>query len=223
MTADYSFKWIMAICRKHQFGEIQPDLFNKAVSTACDSYYDWLIGQLEQYKAGKPVPVVGAGMSTKISRWLMPLFHNPVIAVTSNIVVYPTDLDYHVALIDDASKKNIERIEYTKLSGRLGSKIDPVTDTSSPFYSEDDTGWLIYPTSVANVQVVYYSRPPEVVWGYTVNAQGRAIYNQGASVDPVFDDVSMRKVLARAIRLMGFSFTEPDWVAYGNEVKQGGE
>ena len=211
------------VCRKHQFGEIQPDLFNKSVSTAQDSFYDWLIGQLEQYKAGKPVPMVAVGMSTKISRWLLPLFHQPTLTVVSNVVAYPVDLDYQVSLIDSDTNRNIERIDYSKVAARLNSKIDPITDTSSPFYTEGATGWQIYPTSVANVKVTYYSRPPEVVWGYTLNSNGRGVYNPATSVDPVFDDVSMRKILARAIRLMGFSFTEPDWVEYGNQVKQGGE
>lgn len=227
MTIDYAFSWVKDICRKHQFGEIQPDLFNKALSTAQDSFYDWLIGQLEQYKPGKPVPNVAVGMSQKISQWLIPLkTSNYPVNINSGIALSPPDFDYLVLMTDDNNKK-IERIDDSKKPGRLNSKIDPITDGGNPFYTDynanGNLGWEIYPDTTSGIRITYYSRPVDVVWNYTINANGRAVYTSAGSVDPVFDDVSMRKILARTIRLMGFSFTEPDWVEYGNQAKQGGE
>lgn len=223
MTADYAFTWVKNVCRKNQFGEIQPEFFNSSVSTAQDNYYDWLIGFLEGYQYGKPVPKVAAGMSMKIARWLLPLkTNNEAVTVNAGIATCPLLMDYPLLVTDSANRK-VERIDDTKKPGRLNSKIDPITDASSPFLIEADGSWEIYPSSVTQIFVNYYKRPPAVIWGYTRNSNGRAVYNQATSTDPVFDDVSMRKVLARAIRIMGFSFTEPDWVEYGKEVKMGGE
>ena len=222
MTADYAYLFIQFVARKNQSGEITPKEYTYAVSSAQNSIYDFFIGRLEEYQFMKPVPRVALGQSQKIDGLLRPLkVSNSPLNVVAGLVTYPTDFDY-LALMTDVNGKNIPGIDDSKKPARLNSKIDPPT-TSNPFHVRGATGWEIYPaTGIAQVKVSYYKRPVDTVWNYTVNSNGRPVYNPVGSVHPVFNDVVMQKVLARALRILGFSFTLEDWKQFGEEtIKQG--
>lgn len=222
MTSDEAFRFIKFICRTSQSGVITPAQYGLAVSSAQNSFYDFLIGEIERYPMGKPVPPVAVGMSKKIARFLSPLkVPKEEIAVASGIAPYPATMDFAISM-EDASGGNISIVDDTKKSARIKSKLDPPS-TSQPFCVLSKTGFEVYPTTLDKVYLNYYFRPPNSVWGYDIDGNGREVYNAGTSVHPVFDDVAMQKVLARAIRLLGFSFTEEEWIQYGMAVKVGGE
>lgn len=222
MTADYAYGYLKFVCRKAQTGEIPPSQYTYSVSRAQRELYDWLIGQLEGYQPNKPVPRVAVGMGQKGSNFLLPLkISNLSIPVVAGIATRPGDFDYLVLMTDSLGRK-VERIDDSKKPGRLNSKIDPITDTSKPFFVEGELGWEIYPTSVTPVIVSYYFAPPNSVWGYTIGTNGRPVYEPSTSVAPVFSDVAMEKVLDRALEILGISFTEKDWVEYRQMEKQPG-
>jgi hypothetical protein len=223
MTADYAYALLQFISRKNQTGDITPSNYKYAVSLAQNGLYDYLIGQLEQQRYDKPVPKVGIGQNNKVASFLLPLkVTNEAVTGVAGVFTYPTTFNY-LSLMTDTSFKRIAILDDTKFPARYNSKIDPLTDTSSPFGRTTKTGWLIYPTTVTNILVSYYFRPPNTVWGFTLSSTGRKVYDQSTSVDPVFDDVAMTKVIGRACKILGISFKEEFLVEYGKEVQMVGE
>jgi hypothetical protein len=108
MTSDYAFGFLKAQARKNQTGGISPQEYTYWVSSAQNKVYDWLIGQLEQYQPGKPVPRVGVGMSAKVDIFLLPLkVVDASVTVTATVADYPDDLDYLVAMTTTAKKNDL--------------------------------------------------------------------------------------------------------------------
>jgi len=225
-----NYQFIQFLIRKNQTGNVTPTEYQLAYNTAQRDYYDMLLGRVEQFQYGKPVARIGLGMSSKIAKDLAPFkYTNTPISVTGGvspygggIALYPSNFHFLAAMFDTTYRK-VERIDDTKIAARLNSKIDPLSDTSSPFYIEDSTGWRVYPNGVSSVLISYYRLPVDIVWGYTVNSNGRAVYNSATSVQPEWDNPSNDEILGRAIRLMGVSFSDEDKVKFGEEVITRGE
>ena len=229
-NVDVGYKFVQFLIRKNQTGDVTPTEYQMSYNTAQRDYYDFLLGRVEQFNYGKPVARVGLGMSSKIAKDLAP-FKKMAVPLTvvggvapygGGIATYPADFHY-LASMTDTQYRKVERLDDTKISARLNSKIDPLTDTSSPFYVEDKAGWRVYPNGVASVLVNYYRLPLDVYWNFTVGANGRAVYNPIGSVNPEWDDASNDEILGRAIRLMGFSFSAEDKIKFGEEVITRGE
>lgn len=222
VNADRFYKIVQFIARKNQTGDLTPSEIGYAGSQAQNGYFDFLIGQLEQQQYGKPVPRVGVGMNAKVNTLLLPLkVTNALVTGIAGVYIKPANLNY-LSLMTDTSFRKVSILDDTKFPARYNSKITPLTDTSSPFGRTTDTGWLIYPTSLTQIYVSYYFRPPDIVWNYTIGSNGRSVYNPTGSVAPSFDDVGMVKVVADTCKIMGISFKEEFLIEYGKEVQTAG-
>jgi len=220
-NVDVNYRFLQFMARKNQIGQVTPQEYMLAYNTSQRYYYDFLLGKVQQFQYGKPVPRVGLGMSSKIAADLTPFkTDNEQIAVTSGIAPYPTNFKF-LALMIDTSGNKVERIDDQKKPSRFKSRIDPLTE-ANPFYIEGDTGWEIYPTTIANIVINYYTTPPDIVWGFDI-VNGRPVYNPATSVQPLWDDMSNDEIMARTCRLVGISFTEEQLVQYGEHAIKEGE
>ena len=220
MTADYAYKFLQFMARKNQVNQIKPAEFNFAMTQAQLEYYDSLVGIVQGFQNNKPTPRVGVGMNIKIDEALAPFKVNDLsVTVAANIAPYPPNYNY-LALMTDVNGKRIEYIADNKLPGRLNSKIDPPSDTGKSWYTVANTGWKIYPAGTnSSVNVTFYTNPQPIVWGFTLDVNGRPVYNPGTSTDPQFSDVELEnEVLPRAAKYLGFSFQSQNLVEYGKDV-----
>ena len=216
------YLFLQFLARKNQTTSISPNEFQYAFNTGQRQYMDFLIGSVEQFQYGNAAPRVGLGQSSKISRELAPFKVDSLsITVTGQLATYPTDFQF-LAVMKDTLGRKIERIDDAKLPSRLTSAIDTATDSTKSFYVESSLGWTIYPNTVSTVVVNYYKAAPDVVWGFTT-VGGRAVYNAGTSVQPLWDNNSLDDILGRAARILGISFSSPTLTNYGDSVINRGE
>jgi hypothetical protein len=222
MTIDYAYQFLQFLSRKNQTGTIQPAEFQFAINSGSRGNFDFLIGRVEQFQYSVNLPRVALGMSTKIAEDLAPFkITGTIISVTYTIATYPADF-YKLALMMDLNNKKIERIDDTRIPSRLNSVIDPFSESGKSFYTEADTGWKIYGIATS-IYVNYYRLPIDMVWGYTLDGQGRPVYDAGTSVQPEWSDAAMEEVLGRAAKILGISFEARNLVEYGEHVIQTGE
>ena len=116
----------------------------------------------------------------------------------------------------------VYRYEENRLASRLQDSIDPVNEENA-FYVEGNGVWNIYPASLANVKVKYLKVPTNVVWNYTLDGQGRPVYNPTGSVNPEWMDNDIDELIGRACKILGISIKENALVSYGQGVLQNGE
>lgn len=107
MTVQYAYGFLQFMARKNQVAQISPDEIGYALTAGQKGYYEYLLGFVQQFQPGRPVPTVAVGMNSKISTDLSPFkVESFTVAVAANIAPYPPDFRY-LALMMDTNNKGL--------------------------------------------------------------------------------------------------------------------
>jgi hypothetical protein len=221
MTVDQVYKILKFIVRKNQLGSLPPAEFEYAFNTAQRNYYDLLVGRIEQYRYGSPIPRIGLSMTDNLVTRLMPFQKTATLTVSGGLATKPNDFNKLLAMYTPNNYR-VYRIEEDRFAERIQDSIDPV-DEANAFYVEQKTNWRIYPTTLNNLTLKYLYVPINVVWGYTLDGQGRPVYNPATSVQPEWLENDYDEIIARAAKIIGVSLKDQLDIQYGNSVIQTGE
>jgi len=160
MTVDQVYNILKFIVRKNQLGSLPPAEYEYAFNTAQRNYYDFLVGRIEQYQYGRPIPRVGLNMTDNVVTRLMPFQKKSVLPITLGILTKPADLN-KISAIYTANNYRIYRIEENRFAERIQDSIDPV-DEANAFYIEEKSTLRVYPTTLANCTINYFTTPIDV-------------------------------------------------------------
>lgn len=133
-----------------------------------------------------------------------------------------------------SSATNVIRIRYTQqdsLYSFYNSTIDPIA--TNPVYLIKQTGFQFYPSTLGPVVLTYIKNAPTMTWAYTLDANGRPVYAPTATgatvtpstgtVQPVWDDVDLLEIIARALKLVGLNLQMGQIQQYANQITQQGQ
>lgn len=221
MTVDAVYRIMRFIARKNQLASLSPQDFQDSFNSAQRNYYDFLVGRLEQYRYDSPKPRVSLAMTDNVVSRLTPFQQTSTVTVTSGNATKPADFNKLLSMTTPNSYA-VYRYEENRLAQRLADSIDPVNEENA-FYVEDNGKWVVYPATITSVKVKYLKLPTNVVWGYTVDGNGRPIYNPSTSTDPLWMDNDIDELIGRACKILGISIKENALVSYGQGVLQNGE
>jgi hypothetical protein len=70
--------------------------------------------------------------------------------------------------------------------------------------------------------LTYVKDAPQIVWAYTT-VSGRPVYDSASSVQPVWDNVDLLEIIARALKLIGLNLQDGQLEQYANQVTQQGQ
>lgn len=222
MNINTAKNWFDYICNSYQKGNINGDEFNILFNQSQLLYYDFLIGHVEQFQNGRPVPRVGLGVEGVMSR-LAPFIKSTTIATASQNATKPATGDKFarlIAMYDDNNRK-IDRVEHDKRADRINSTVLP--PASNPFYVEYNTYWEIWPSAIANIKIDYLpQKPADAVWGH-VDTTGREVYDLGTSTDPLWYDTDISAILGRMLKGMGVVLDDAQIMNLGQSIINTGE
>lgn len=221
MTVDQVYNILKFIVRKNQLGSLPPSEFEYAFNSAQRNYYDLLIGRIEQYRYGSPVPRIALNMTDNVVARLMPFQKRSTLTITSGILTKPSDLN-KISAIYSANNYRIYRVEEDRFAERIQDSIDPI-DEANAFYIEEKSTLRIYPTTLTTCSFVYFTSPIDVKWNYTIDGSGRPVYNPTGSVQPVWLENDYDELIARAAKIIGVSLKDATPMQYGQQVIQTGE
>jgi len=221
MTVDQVYNILKFIVRKNQLGSLPPLEFEYAFNTAQRNYYDFLVGRIEQYQYGRPVPRVGLNMTDNVVTRLMPFQIKSTVAIASGILTKPVNLN-KISAIYTANNYRIYRIEENRFAERIQDSIDPV-DEANAFYIEEKSTLRVYPTTLTTCSLVYFTTPTDVKWNYTIDGSGRPVYNPTGSIQPIWLENDYDELIARAAKIIGVSLKDATPTQYGQQVIQTGE
>lgn len=228
MNIDFWYRLVQFICNKNQQGYITPANFNDIINSAQFSYLDYLFGLVQQYQPGKPIAKVEIGLSQTIRQILSAFIDKPsIITIDVNgLSPYPTDFQ-RVDAMYTVDMKRIKYVQQESLASYLCSRIDPVV--SKPIYLIESDGFQFYPNTTFNnvalssAKLSYVKTPTTIVWAFNPDANGRPIYDSVNSVDPLWYDLDMEDVVARALKLVGVNLQSAAIGQYATELKQIGQ
>lgn len=215
-------EWFDYITNKYQKGYFGGDEFNNLFNQSQLSYYDFLLGHIEQFQPGRPVPRIGQGVEAVTTR-LSPFIKRATVAVASQLASKPTSGNGFGRLIAmyDSNNVKIERVEHERKSGRISSEVLPVG--ANYFYTEYATQWEIWPASISSIKIDYYpQKPDDATWGYTTTS-GREVYAAGSSTNPLWYDTEIAAIMGRMLKAVGVILDDQQIMNYSQSVINNGD
>ncbi|MBK7883528.1 MAG: hypothetical protein IPJ81_06815 [Chitinophagaceae bacterium] len=223
MTVDFMYKLMLEIINKNQQGYLPPAGFNNYINQSSISYMSFLFGQTQQYSPGRPIARVELGMNEILAQRLAP-FVDPIYTLTINgsgVAPYPPNYEQIVAMFTNTGLQRIRYAEKDKIYSLANSVIDPVA--TNPIYSIQNNGFQFYPITLGNAKISYVKTPPEIIWAFILDDKGRAIYDAGNSVDPLWNDVDCLEIITRALAMVGVNLQSAAVIQYANQITKGGQ
>ena len=229
MTVDFAFQITNYILAKNLGqGNLNPQDFQNLINISQYSFLDYLLGEFQSYQGGRPVPKVQFGMNESVRQRLTP-FIKPVVSLTADVTgfaAYPTDYQQMDAMYDSTMNR-IRFVPQHKLYSFIYSVIDPIN--TNPIYIIENNGFRFYPNTNFNgtaspaALLSYVSTPPNIVYGFVLDGNGRYVYNPGTSVDPEWYDIDMAEIIARVLRMCGVNLQNQDVEKFAQEIKIQGQ
>ena len=218
---------------KAQNGYLSPSQFNTIINQAQTSYQNYLLGEFQQYQYGKSQSRIGYSQNENIRQRLTPLITEATLTISgSGKATYPADY-VQADAVRTTTFSRVKYIQQDSLYSYYNSKIDPIA--SNPVYLIEPTGFQFYPITLASAILTYVKNAPTMTWAYTLDVNNRPVYAPpgqvqppvqvpvSGSVNPVWDDVDLLEIIARALKLVGLNLKDGQVQQYANTVTQNGQ
>lgn len=217
---------MLRICRyainKSQNGYFSSSDFNLLVNQAQDSHLDYLVGEFQQYQYGRPQARVSYGQNSVIRQRVSPLIYGYNLSVDNNgFSKYPDDYLMTDAMFTFYGYNRVRYVQQDYLFSFYNSKIDPVN--RNPVYLIEDEGFKFFPSNIQSAKLSYLRKPTRIWWGYTLDVNGREVYDSTKSEQPVWSDLDILEIIARVLKLAGVNLKDGDVVSYANQITQMGQ
>ena len=206
---------------KAQNGYLTPSEFNLIINQAQVSYQDYLLGEFHQYQSGRAQARINYSQNENIRQRLSPLITEATLTIngTSGESPYPADYVQADTIITTAFKR-VRFVQQDSLYSYYNSEVDPIA--TNPIYLIEPSGFQFYPKTLGTALLTYVKDAPTIVWAYTI-VSGRPVYDSGASDQPVWADVDLLDIIARALKLVGVNLQAGQVEQYANQVTQQGQ
>jgi hypothetical protein len=216
---------IYRICQfainKDQGGYLPPSDFNLTINQAQDSYENYLLGEFQQYQIGRAQAMVNYSQNENIRQRLTPLIAQANLTIDSNgVAPYPTNFLQVDAMFKADEVSRIRFVQQERLYSNYSSQIDPIA--TNPIYLLESGQFQFYPKTLGAASVSYVKSAPDIVWAYTT-VSGRPVYNSATSVQPVWADVDLLEIIARALKIIGVNLQMGQVEQYANQVTNQGQ
>jgi hypothetical protein len=222
LTTDYLYKFSLDLIKKNQAGGLKSTQFTNLWNDAQGSYQDDLLGRFQLRANGKTGINTGLIQDETILQKLSAFITPGTLTITSGLADKPVGFVWRLAM--RINGYDCYKINHDQIANVNDSVIDPPSITDNRYYFiqyEDYFSFL--PNTVTQASLDYIITPPNIVWGYTFDANDRQVYNAGASVQPLWDNNSCREITKRMLKTLGVSFKDNDFANFGQTVIAAGE
>lgn len=220
MTSKSIYDAVCYIINKHQGGHLSAAEFNQNFRVAEMHHMDFLVGELRRYQPGRPVPIVGIGMSKKINEALAPFRKTiPINTGTTGEVPKPNNISIVEAMYKNDGNP-IRPVQAEELSEVLQNTIVKIED--HPRYVEYNTYWMVYPNNLGTGIATVIENPPHSKYAVTV-VNGREVYDSSNSIDPIWKNGDVVEIIGRMLKTIGVNLKDGEVMQYAQSVINQGE
>lgn len=227
LSVDYLYQFILKLIRKNQAGGLTSNEFQLHWNDAQGSYQDDLLGRFQMRSNGKTGANTGLISDETILQKLAPFTKNETIDIIDAKVLKPTDFIYRLGFRIEG--EDVIKINPSQISNVNNSVLDaPSVADNKYFFTEYENYYSILPSTLPTAGVTtsnldFIITPPNIIWGFTVDSNGREVYNSGTSVQSMWDNNSNREITKRVLVNLGVSFKDNDFTNFGKSVQLTGE
>ena len=223
MTVDEVYSIINFAINKNQNGTLIAEDFNRVVPLAQGGYINSLLGTFQTYQNGRAIARVELGQNSVVRQRLSPIIKRVVLNVAgTGFCPYPTRYIQADAMWNDSTNyKRIRWVDQDKWYSTINSSIDLVAN--KPIYMLTDTGFEFAPKTIGTASLSFVEQPLPIKWAFTLDGNGRRIYDVTNSVQPVWNDISMMEIIVRALALIGVNLQLREVESYSQLIKTQGQ
>lgn len=219
---DYYNLVLYIIAKNQDGGYMSPDEFNLLINQVQTSFLDYLLGEFQQYQYNSPKPRVGYSQNETTRTRLTPIIYGYILNIDSTgFSPYPGDYQQTDAMWTMYGYSRIRYTEQERLYSTVNSEIDPVA--TNPIYLIEDEGFRFFPNNINQTKLNYVRTPPEIKWAYTLDVDGRAVYDPVNSIQPIWYTTDMLEIISRLLRMSGVNLQENQINQYANEITKSGQ
>lgn len=222
LSVDYNYKYALRLIKKNQAGGLTSLEFNDFWNDAQGSYMDDLAGRFQLRANGKSGMNTGLIENETILQKLSPFIEPIALEIVNGIAYKPTGFIYRLGM--RINGYDVYKINYNQIADVTSNVIDPPSVANNMYYMvEYKNYYKFFPSTVTEAELDCMNTPPDVIWGYTFDGDGRQVYNPGTSVQPLWDNNSCREITKRMLTTIGVSFKDADFANFGKSVQLTGE
>lgn len=222
LDINYLYTWALKLIRKNQSGSLSSTEFNQHWNDASDSYFDDLVGRFQPQGIGKTGVNTGLIENKTVLQKLSPFTKTANVTITGGNGPKPADFIYELAL--RIGGEDVIPITKGQVASVNKSVIDPPDEDEEKYYcTEYEDHYTFFPNTVTEASLDYISHPVDAEWAYTIDGDGRQVYDAGSSVQPLWDTHSLREITKRMLTNLGVSLKDADFVNFGAKVQTMGE
>lgn len=220
-TVDDIYKLVKFLSRKNQSGSISASDLFYLWNTEQNSYHNDIVGRWEARANGKTGLNSGLLQNEVTLTDLAPFTINTTLSITSGVSDKPIDFIYRLAL--RISGKQCVTIRHDQIAAVNDSVLDAPSVTNNKYYSiEYEDYYSFLPNTVTAANLDYVASPEDIKWGYTLDAEGRQVYNPGTSVQPKWNNSTIITITKRALANLGISYKDADFLNFGRNAQNTG-
>lgn len=211
------YVFVQKLIRKNQAGSLSSTEFNTFWNDAQRAYMGDLLGRFQLRSNGKLGMNTGLILNETILTKLAPFTKTDTLTITSGSVAKPTGLLYRLAL--RISDFDVVFINHGQISEVKKSVIDAPSVAENKYYAYEIEGtYKFLPATVTSAEINYIGDVTDIVWGYTLDGNGRQVYSAGASTQSKWDDISNMEITKRMLQDIGISLKDRDFQNFGSQT-----
>jgi hypothetical protein len=217
-SVDTIYQFMRTLIRKNQSGGLSATEFAIFWNAEQQAMHDDIVGKWQKAISARAGLIENEIITTKLA----PFTISATLPVVSGEATKPADHIYTLAI--RVGGKNIVVVNPNQVWAVNDDVIDPPSITNGMYYATAyEDYYTILPSSVASIDIDYIASCVDVNWAYTLDPDGRQVYNAGASAQPQWKQPTIIEITRRTLKSLGVSFKDRDFEQYGQSVINNGD
>ena len=218
------YQTVLLILNQQQRGYMTPDEFNKAAIQAQLTIFEGYASDLNQQYRLSQNDTEYSNRIKNIEQKLQFFQRNatPTYDAVNGVftlldfatpdapvVVGTTDVLYRLGSVFYKDQDLGEYVQPNELRQLLLSPLTQPTVTC-PIYTYENNVLKVRPSSItSDITISYLTKPRDVIWGFTTNAQGAYLYAEGSSIQFDLDVTEQDELILRILAYAGVIIQDP--------------
>lgn len=221
-SVDNIYQYTRFLTNKNQAGGISAtDLFNAWNAEQSQQHED-LVGRWQKQNSSR-AGIMSGLIEDEVTISMLAPFIVPLtgIAVAGGLGFKPADYIYGVAL--RINGKKVFSVSHDMIWAVNDDVIDsPSIAEDAYYYTEYLSYFSFLPPAVSSFDLDYVAETTDIVWGFTLDANNRQVYNPATSVQPKWNKNTVISITKRTLKGFGLHFDSREFENFGESNIQTG-
>mgnify|MGYP001773242566 CR=1 FL=1 len=202
-------------------GDTNEDEWGAIITANSQKLFSKLLGVPDLYQIGAPLERRGVEISRAAEKKLRPFLVRETVGVVGGSVdVTGKNMGYFLACEPTTiSGRGFDELSPSEVADRLGDPVvAPTVDDPCLEYASD-TNILVYPSSLSQVVLKYYTFPTDAVVVFQTDSNTlKKTYNAGASTETGWEKEELIEIAFMCLRDAGMNVNRQDVAQYANQI-----